>query len=192
VLLGVNAVVVGLWFALALGGYGTGEEGLRHINRYLARWSFTLFSAAFVASSWHALFPSGASRWVMAHRRGIGLCFAMTMLAHLGTIFWLLRRFPEVRIDAATAIAGGIGYGFILVMSVTSNDRAVRLLGRRKWKWLHTVGVNYIWAVFTFTFVAKIGQNVGLAPLAAWCFTLMGFRLWGKARGRRSEQVADA
>jgi DMSO/TMAO reductase YedYZ heme-binding membrane subunit len=59
----------------------------------------------------------------------------------------LFRSYP-----AQIFLGGGLGYIFILLMSLTSNDQAVKLLGVRRWKILHSIGAYYLWFIFFFTY----------------------------------------
>ena len=116
----------------------------------------------------------------------------MSMMTHLATIVWFLRQVPDVVIGPVTRIGGGLGYVFIVLMALTSNDRAVRALGQRNWNRLHAIGLTYVWAVFTFTFVGRVARSVNFAPWAVLCLALMAFRLWGKRRPARPAETANA
>ena len=84
----------------------------------------------------------------------------------------------------ASLIPGGLAYLFIFAMALTSNDAAMRALGKN-WKRLHTVGIHYIWLIFTLAYAGRIfepGTRVeGLiaVPLA---LAALGLRIASRRR----------
>lgn len=131
-----------------------GEEELRATIRLTAVTSLACFTAAFTASALARLHPSPSTRWLLANRRYLGLSFAVSHLAHALAIAALERRSNFLAsYDLTTLIGGGLGFVMIALLAATSNDAAVRRLGARRWKRLHTVGVHYIWFIFVFTYM---------------------------------------
>ena len=66
-------------------GHALGEDtagGWQLAARYTARIAFPVFLAAFVAGPWQRLRPGPVPRWLLRHRRAIGLAFATIFLAH--------------------------------------------------------------------------------------------------------------
>src|SRR5262245_56222196 len=144
--------------AVLLGMAGTSEDGLRLVIRATARTSVTLFLLAFVASSLVRVWPTPASRWLIANRRYVGVSFAVSHLAHLIAILTLVGWSTRALVTTAgivTAIAGGIGYLFVAAMVATSFDRTAAWLGPRRLRLLHTIGAYYLWFVFVATFAPR-------------------------------------
>ena len=56
------------------------------------------------------------------------------------------------RSGALKLIGGGLGFLAILVLALTSTDRAVRWLGAMRWRALHRAGIHYLWFVFLVSF----------------------------------------
>ncbi len=129
----------------------------------LTAWtSLLLFGLAFTASSLVRLSPSAATRWLRRHRRYLGVSFAVSHLIHLVGIVALMNLdyalFQQLT-NRVTAVAGGGGYVLILLMTLTSFDRMVALLGPKAWGWLHLIGGWYVWAAFTVSMGKRVGQG---------------------------------
>lgn len=163
-----TAIIVALILA-TLAVDGTGEDGVRAVIRVTARTSVVLFMAAFTAGALRRLWPTPATRWVRRRRRQVGLSFAVSHLLHLAGIVVLANRFPESfwpHTATSTLVLGGLGYVFVLLMAVTSNDASVRLLGGRAWSILHTTGAYTLWTVFFASYVPRALTDLAYAPLA--------------------------
>jgi DMSO/TMAO reductase YedYZ heme-binding membrane subunit len=168
-------------FQLTLDGYN--EAWIRFVIRLTARFSLALFSAAFLASAVRRVSKNEATAWLRRNRRYLGLAFAASHTIHLAAIGALAKTGAEF--DIATRVVGGIGYVFIALLTATSNDRSVALLGRN-WQRLHTAGVYYLWFVFAATYGAAFpGDPVSVAAVP-WLLFALGFRRWAlRSRNRR-------
>jgi len=180
---GAGAIVAG-----SLASHPDGTEGWLHAARYSARFSFVLFMLVFVARPWHQLRPSRTTRWAVRHRRALGLAFATAHFIHL----YALTRFnlaAESTPDAVALVFGGAGYVLLAAMVATSNDAAVRRLGARNWKRLHTTGMFWLWFIFFQSYAGRLaaGQRLfAVFVLAA----LGGLALRIVVRGRRPRRPA--
>lgn len=133
----------------------TDLEAVRVVVRTTAQTSLVLFCIAFSASSLAALIPSALTRWLLANRRYFGVSFAFSHLLHAIALYAFATIAPETfapLADTSMFIFGGIAYGFIALMALTSFDTTAALIGRRAWTVLHTVGAYDIWITF---FVAE-------------------------------------
>lgn len=151
-----------LWAALCLAAPGAAADGLLELTRLTARTSVFFFLAAFAASSLVRLWPSEVARALLVNRRSIGLAFALAHFIHLAALtayFIVSAENP----GTVAIIGGGLAYIFIALMAVTSNNAAVRHLGRN-WKRLHTVGGWYIWLIFLNSYLGRTLD--GRAPVA--------------------------
>ena len=158
-ILGAAALAITATTAYAFATHGTGDQGIVLVTRHLARLAFPLFIAAFTASALLELAPSAPTRWLVRNRRWIGLAFAMVMFAHLGAIFavWSVREDePHFGLDR---VVGGLGYVFIAFMAATSNDGAVRALGRQRWSRLHRSGLYLLWFIFAVTYLGRVSEE---------------------------------
>jgi DMSO/TMAO reductase YedYZ heme-binding membrane subunit len=179
-------------FALATGavvfGHALGaapDERWQLAARYTARLAFLLFLPVFAASAWHRLAPSGASRFVLRRRRGFGLAFATAHTVHLGaltTYQWTVQKWP----DPATLVVGGGAFVAMFALVATSNDTAVRRLGR-SWRRLHLVGVHWLWFVFTFSYAGRVLEGrLAFAPLLAAALGALALRIAARRARARS------
>lgn len=158
----------------------------------LTAWtSLLLFGLAFTASSLVRLLPSPTTRWLRRQRRYLGVSFAVSHLIHLVGILALMNLdyvlFLQLT-NRMTVVAGGGAYVMILLMTLTSFDRMMALLGPKAWGWLHLIGGWYVWTAFTVSMGKRVGQGpvywlgLGIA-LAILVIRVLGRsgRLTGKA-----------
>ncbi|KJK01785.1 membrane protein [Pseudomonas sp. 21] len=181
--------------ALALWSQPQGVEALRSSIRVTARTSFALFLATFLASSLAVLVPSDFTRGLLRERRFLGLAFAFSHAVHAVLIILYVKFFPETfwhGRSAAANIPGSVGYLFITLLAVTSFPYAVKLLGTRAWKGLHSTGSWVIAGVFFLSFYKRL-------PMGSWyplgfglIFSAIAFKLIAKlaVRLRRSTRPA--
>lgn len=183
------ALVLGATGLLLVSVHGADEEGMRVLVRASARTSLILFSAAFAASALQRLWPSPASRWLLRNRRYVGLSFALSHACHAAALARLRAVSPGFEVDAVTLLAGGLAYLLIAAMTVTSNDRAVAWLGRRRWKTLHTTGGYTILAIFAFDYSGLALESPLYLPFAALVAAVLGLRIAAALRARRRAVV---
>jgi len=176
--------------ALQLAAEGWSEEGLRRAVRASARISVSLFSVAFAASSLCSLWPSPATRWLLRHRRQIGVSFAFSHALHLASLVAIALWFPEPLVSGLTVVGvvgGGIGYGFIFALTLTSSDAARARLGAGRWRGLHRVGSYYIWIIFAQSYFPRAVEKLGYVPAAVPLVAALLLRLYAGARKRRKQ-----
>lgn len=181
--------------ALALWSQPQWVDALRSSIRVTARTSFALFLATFLASSLAALVPSDFTRGLLRERRFLGLAFAFSHAVHAVLILLYVKFFPETFWNgrsAAANIPGSVGYLFIALLAATSFPYAVKLLGARVWKGLHSIGTWVIAGVFLLSFYKRL-------PMGSWyplgfglIFSAIVFKLIAKlaAHLRRSARPA--
>lgn len=158
-----------------------GAEQVRAIIRATAFTSAVPFLLVFATAPLHRLRPSAATRWLMAHRRYLGLSVAASHFWHLIAIVVLVRAFPSggAGIAVLTKIFGGAGFVLLGLMAATSNDASQRALGRA-WGWLHMVGLYVLWVDFVFTYsgTATVAPFHGVMTVAfalAWMLRVLVF-----------------
>lgn len=176
---------------LALWSQPQGVDALRSAIRVTARTSFALFLATFLASSLAALVPGKFTRGLLRERRFLGLAFAFSHAVHAVLIILYPETFWNGR-SAAANIPGSVGYVFIVLLTMTSFPYAVKLLGARVWKGLHSTGTWVIAGVFLLSFYKRL-------PMGSWyplgfglIFSAIAFKLLAKlaVRLRRSARAA--
>lgn len=130
------------------------------------RASAICFLAAFLVGPLFRMTKAPWLRPLLANRRYLGLSFAILHSFHLAFILLWMNEHPGLA-EAPVLILGGGAYAIMYLMALTSNDWSVKTLGRN-WGRLHTIGVYYLWAIMTITFI-------GHDYLTARLFTLMFF-----------------
>ncbi len=158
---------------LLLGGValvdGWSEEAVRRIVRATAQIGVVLFCLAFSASSLRKFWRTPVSAWLLRNRRYLGLSFGSYHLLHLAALGALAAAFPQPFLEdlqAITLIGGGAAYVFLVAQMATSNDTAVRWLGRRRWTLLHTLGSWIIWAIFALSYIPRAVTSAYYVPFA--------------------------
>lgn len=190
----VGAVAVALTLVVTMEAMMTGApvEGVRGIIRATARSSFVLFSLAFTASAVCYLWPNAWTRWQLRNRRYLGVSFALSHFVHLLAICALGRIAPAqlaAGSNASTWIFGGLAYVFIGLMAATSFDSTARLIDRRAWSLLHTVGAYYIWLIFANSYLSRALSIPAYIPAGAAVMFILGLRIaarLSRARARLS------
>jgi len=170
-LLTLVLIALGIWIA---GMRHFEVEGVRMVIRFTARTSLLFFCLAFSAAALARLSPNAFTRWQRRNRRQLGVTFAASHALHAAAIIAFAKMDPA-GFAAATNIAsylfGGIGYAFILAMTVTSFDATAAALGPRAWRALHLVSGYYILLQFMVSFGKRIPDMplyaLFLIPLAA-------------------------
>jgi len=181
-----GALVLTALFAAVLSAAGTDEAGLRALVRATARASFGVFLVVYVAGPLRRLWPTPASRWLVRNRRHLGLTFAVAHGLHAVAIGMLATLLGDAfRVPLLTTAGGGTAYALLAAMTLTSNDRAVRALGPRRWKALHRAGIHVLWVVFAFDWTGLAAARPAYLPLAALAWGAAALRLAAlRARSR--------
>jgi methionine sulfoxide reductase heme-binding subunit len=180
--------------AVAIGfawGADTAEQW-RLAARYTARVSFPIFLVSYCASSLVRLWSVPAWKAVLRSRRQWGLGFAFAHTVHLAALAWfniVIQNMPSMQ----TLLGGGLAYGLMYAMALTSNDASMKALGIW-WKRLHTAGTHWIWFIFAFSYFGRLfdperwTQGAVLFPI---CLAAVGLRIavWFNARQRRVQPL---
>jgi DMSO/TMAO reductase YedYZ heme-binding membrane subunit len=171
---------------LQLAVWGSGEEGIRVLVRSSARSSVVLFALAFSASALRSLWQTNGSKWLLANRRYVGVSYAVSHALHAAALFALYDVSSEFAesLNAVTLVGGGLAYVFTLAMAVTSNDAAVRALGRQGWRRLHLVGGWYIWIIFAQSYLPRAVMDPVYLPAGAIVLAVPALRIAARARRR--------
>lgn len=181
-----------VWVILA-NGFNEPSVGL--LIRDTARVSVTLFTLAFTASSLHLLAGRPWTGWLLHNRRYIGVSFAVAHGAHLLAIVTLFSAFPRVTDQypgGGTLVGGGIAYGFIALMALTSLDRTAALIGPKTWRVLHTTGSYYIWLLFALSYVPRAVDEPWYIPFGLLIVAAPLIRFFGWREARLKRQAAPA
>lgn len=128
--------------------------------RYTARLSFFLFLAAYVAAPLYELVQNKATDWLRRNRRNSGISFGIAHTIHLVALVAFLV-ISQSGADLLTIIVGGGAYVAMFFMLATSNDGALRRMGKTNWRRLHKFGAHYLAFVFAFTYTSGYFAGYG-------------------------------
>jgi hypothetical protein len=154
-----------------------GIEGWRAVVRLSAKTSLLFFLAAFVASSARVFWRGPSTKWLLANRRYVGVSFATSHTVHLLGVVLVALLDPNFELSITTLIFGGFAYVLMYAMAATSSDRAVELLGLRRWRLLHKTGMYWNWAIFTVSYGPRmIMQSAWYAIFVVPLLAVMALR----------------
>lgn len=178
----LGAVALALWVGV------TPVDQAQMAARWTARVGFPIFILTYSASSLARLWPNETTKTVLRTRRQWGLGFALAHTVHLAALVTYLRISGDSR-TVTTLIGGGGAYVLLYAMALTSSDAAQRAMGVW-WKRLHTVGIHWLWFIFTFSYFgrimdpARMAQGLIFFPI---CVAALGLRIaaWAKAQRKR-------
>ena len=114
------------------------------------------FLLTFAASPLQQLFPSRATRWLLANRRYFGLAFAVGAFCQLPPIVTLALRFQPTLADihsASSQFGEDCIYLTMVLMAVTSFRAASRHLSRTMWRRLHASGIYLLAGLYGVSYV---------------------------------------
>jgi hypothetical protein len=140
-------IVLAVYWGPHLDSHSTGK--LSRALRATARWSFLWF---YLASTGGALKTLFGDRFGALARRGrdFGLAFAAAHLAHAGLVAWLYFSYGGPGIGIL--IFFGIGLIFTYLLALLSIQRVTARLDPQAWRWLRTIGIEYISLNFLYDF----------------------------------------
>lgn len=162
-------------------------EGWQLAARWTARVGFPIFILTYAASSLGRLYPNGLTRTIWRDRRWWGLGFAMAHTVHLYALV-VFYQLSGRDVSVTTLIGGGGAYAIMYLMALTSNDAAMRALGKN-WKRLHTAGIYWLWFIFTFSYFGRVmeGREMPWAGIAlATALAALGLRIAAWRKGKRA------
>lgn len=179
-LLGLTALHLGLHSG------STPTEGWQLAARWTARIGFPIFILTYSISSLERLWRTPLFRSILLNRRWWGLGFAAAHTVHLYALVTFYQ-LAQHQISAQTLIGGGGAYAIMYLMALTSNDPSMRALGNN-WKRLHTLGIHWLWFIFTFSYLGRVmqGREMPLSGIAlAIALAALALRIAAWRKGRR-------
>ena len=129
-------------------------------TRYSAHLAFLFLLVAFLTSTARRRWRHPVTRVLMNYRRQLGLGFATAHAFHLAALTLLLLNLEGFSVTASLAVAA-FGYAVTIALAVTSNNWSVRRLGVKRWRLLHTTGINILMLYFFVAFSAALIQKGG-------------------------------
>jgi sulfoxide reductase heme-binding subunit YedZ len=129
-------------------------------TRYSAHLAFLFLLVAFLTSTARRRWRHPVTRVLMDYRRQLGLGFATAHAFHLAALTLLLLNLEGFSVTSSLAVAA-FGYVVTTALAVTSNNWSVRRLGVKRWRLLHTTGINILMLYFFVAFSAALIQKGG-------------------------------
>ncbi len=177
----------GTLVAIAAGGWT--EETVRLLVRLSARLSVLLFLVAFVAEALHEFNGSRGVRRIAERAAAFFLAFAASHIYHLALLGVLAVWFPDPFVketEALTVVGGGLAYAFLVGIAV-----AIVRTGHFPNGLLATIGVYYIWVVFTRAYSYRLDDTVYVVIFALLIVAFI-VRVGAHLRSRRqpAEEIA--
>jgi len=173
---------------MVMGSYS--EDAIRWGIRRTVDIAFVLFFFSFGASAIHLIAKSRFSSWLTRNRRYLGISFGIAFLTHASLISFLAQRYSEPflsEINTSVITTGIAAFSLTVLMILSSNNTAVKLLGHKLWSSLHTLGGYYLLAMFCLTYLSKL-EHVFFWPYAAAAMSLISLRLYKVIRLLRTKQ----
>lgn len=123
-----------------MGGFD--REAWRASITFTMRYCAVLFSIAYMARGLHVIFNAQLTRWILVHRKIIGMAFAYAFVFHLVEL-----EFLHETIEMSPVMFGIqlIPLAFINLMGITSIPVVQRNMSGRLWKIIHQWGSVAIW-----------------------------------------------
>ena len=152
-------------------------------TRYSAHLAFLFLLVAFLTSTARRRWRHPVTRVLMDYRRQLGLGFATAHAFHLAALTLLLLNLEGFSVTASLAVAA-FGYVATTALAVTSNNWSVRRLGVKRWRLLHTTGINILMLYFFVAFSAALIQKGGTV-YAVYVLAIIG-AVVAKASARKT------
>lgn len=169
-------MVIAMWE----GDLSTGP-GVSSMIQLSVRLAVPCLYVAFAASSVHALFSSDLSAWMLRNRKYFGLSFAVAMGWQALFILWMVGIYTDYYTNEVyllgDVIEGLAGYVFLIPMTITSFRPGRRLISRKQWRWLHKIGIYYLWA-YAFSVYWWALFYYSNPALIDYVFYWVGFLVW--------------
>ncbi len=131
-------------------------RGVSSMIQLSVRCSVPWLYLAFASSSLNILLQNQFSRWLLRNRRYIGICFATAMGWQLFFILWMLIGHWTYYIEEVYWFEDLVeqvpGYLFLIAMTLTSFQPGRSKLSPREWRFLHKVGIYFIFLVVWRTY----------------------------------------
>ena len=156
-------------------------DRVRGLIRLTAWTSLGCFLVAYGAQAAATRWPSALTQGWRRHRRQWGWLLVGSHAIHLAGILAYRHLDPALfaaNVPASNWVTGGLAYGLLALMGLTSFDRTAQALGPRAWSALHRWGSLYLWLSFLVAFGKRVPLSpVYLVPVLA-LLGVMGLRVW--------------
>ncbi len=164
---------------------GWSENAAHQFLRITGRIGLALFISSFGASTLQRIFRANWTRFLIVHRRYLGISTALILWAHVTVILSLVgfeAGWQEKNAPLDILVPGGSIFVLVGLMALTSNSLSQHQLGKKNWKRLHTVGGYAALGGFIYEYVLQLflipeGMIPTLAPAFAYLLLGIGIAL---------------
>ena len=180
----ISMVAVG---GLAIVAFHSGwsQAAAHEFLRLSGRLALGLFIASFGASTLQRLFRAGWTRFLVIHRRYLGISTALTLWVHFTVILSLIafeHGWQEANAPLSILIPGASTFVLVGLMALTSNAISKERLGKKNWRLLHLVGGYSALLAFIYEYVLQLfltpeGMVPTLHPAIAYMLLITGSAL---------------
>ncbi|MDG2335965.1 MAG: ferric reductase-like transmembrane domain-containing protein [Myxococcota bacterium] len=175
--------VAGLGMAAFHSGWS--KEAAHEFLRLSGRLALALFIASFGASTLQRLFRAGWTRFLVIHRRYLGIATALTLWVHFTVILSLIafeKGWQEANAPLSILIPGASTFVLVGLMALTSNAISQERLGKKNWRRLHLVGGYAALLAFIYEYVLQLfltpeGMVPTLHPAISYMLLITGSAL---------------
>jgi hypothetical protein len=109
---------------------------------FTMRYCTVVFSVAYMARGLHVIFKTAATKFILAHRKLLGMAFAYSFTFHLFQLIFLHSTLTMSPLMFGIQL---IPIAFINVMGISSFPVVEKNMSRRLWKIIHQWGSVVIW-----------------------------------------------
>ncbi len=123
-----------------LGSFPLSEETYANLLHLTGEMSVRIFLLTLFISPFKLLFPKNKFwKWMLKHRRQIGIIAFLYLLLHFGIYLVNLPSISQFVLDLyeTTYITGWLAFIIMLALALTSNSFSVKMLGAKNWKNVH-------------------------------------------------------
>jgi hypothetical protein len=109
---------------------------------FTMRYCTVIFSLAYMARGLHVIFRNGVTKFILAHRKILGISFTYSFIFHLCQLPFL---HPTISMSPVMFGIQLIPIAFINLMGLTSIPAIEKSISRSLWKGIHQWGSVVIW-----------------------------------------------
>jgi DMSO/TMAO reductase YedYZ heme-binding membrane subunit len=164
-----TSFVAATYLALA----GSNNETILVTLRASARFAFIVLLIVFVARPLQQLFRTPFTATLLRNRRLLGIAFAGIHTAHLGLIIYRSRAVETFDFTVGANLSGAFSYAVILLMFLTSFDATAKMLGPKRWRILHKIGLYWLFIAFTQTQLPESLDQLGQLGTVNWTMLML-------------------
>ena len=180
-----------LWLVLALPGLWMSWRwiatpdayGYGHAIADSGDWAAWLLLVTLAVTPFRLLFrKSGIAKWLVRHRRDLGVASFGYALLHTGVYLWKkgALAWSGAELGQDFILVGWLAFALFVPLAITSNDASMRAL-KRSWKTLHRL----VYPAAVLTFLHWIWS--AFDPTTAWIHVgilaaIEGLRIWLQRR----------